>query len=381
MKAASTTQQGVKPGNPFHPQFGKRPDKFVGRDHIIRGYIDSLTDKNDPHRTTVVTGIRGSGKTALLSGIKEAIDHNRFVAIDVTAGSELNQSILDQLQIATQSPQRTLTGVNVGALGFTVGLETSLKESTHGFRYYLTLFVEELKRRGQGVVFLIDEIHYDRGAQEIREFATTYQHLVRDGHDVALLMAGLPRSISRVLNDKVLTFLHRAHKLMLANINIMQVEHLYQTTFAKVSSEDSAEALGLAADATFGFPYLIQLMGYYLWKDSARAIKAVDVEKSLVNSKVELFQNVYELMLQEISERDREFLLAMLEDRSDTRFAELAKRMGVSIGYASKYRQRLLESGFLTPTVRGSVRLAPPYMKEFLSRYAEEFLIGSQPSI
>ncbi|MDR1013843.1 MAG: ATP-binding protein [Coriobacteriales bacterium] len=72
------------PANPFHPQFGKRPDCFTGRDSLIRGFLDSLEGPNDPHRTTIVSGIRGSGKTALLSGVRKALPKERFAAADAS---------------------------------------------------------------------------------------------------------------------------------------------------------------------------------------------------------------------------------------------------------------------------------------------------------
>lgn len=366
----------TKPANPFHPQFGKRPDKFIGRDHIIRDFVASLSDRNDPWRTTVVTGIRGSGKTSLLSGVKETIDaSNRttasddigagsYVVVDVTADNELNQSILDQLQAVAKTPRRALSGISVGALGFSLGLDAPLKDSPHGFRYHLTRAVDEFAKRGLGIVFLIDEVHNDTG--DTRTFATSYQHLVREDADVALLMAGLPRSVSGVLNDKVLTFLHRAHKVNLTNVNSELVRHLYARTFREDGFSVEDATLEMAAGATFGFPYLIQLIGYYLWKDSDGVLASADVETALLNSKIELFQNVYELMLRESSPKDQEFLFAMIDDEGQTSFSDLMTRLGVSSGYASKYRQRLIESGFVAPAARGTISFTPPYIREFL---------------
>jgi hypothetical protein len=351
-------------GNPFHPQFGKRPDKFVGRDQIIQEFVDSLQNTNDPHRTTIVTGIRGSGKTALLSGVKESIDSKQSVVVDVTAGSQLLPSILDQLQLLNKQPKRKLTGVSVGALGFSLGIDTDVASGNHGFRYYLTLLVEHFNKCGLSVVFLIDEVH--KADQEMRELVTSYQHLIRDNADVALLMAGLPSSIYAVLNDKVLTFLHRAHKQVLPNINVLIVENLYKNTFADANIKAQDQIWRQAAQATAGFPYLIQLMGYWLWKEAGSKLTDSDVTNALVNSKAALFDNVYELILRELSQKDHEFLLAMSEDLHDTQFGDLLVRLNVTSGYASQYRKRLIDSCLIKPTAFGSVEYAQPYLKEFL---------------
>jgi DNA-binding MarR family transcriptional regulator len=57
----------------------------------------------------------------------------------------------------------------------------------------------------------------------------------------------------------------------------------------------------------------------------------------------------------------------MQADPNDTQFGELAKRMNITPGYASKYRQRLIQNGLIIPTVHGRITYAPPYFREFLS--------------
>jgi len=355
----------VRQDNPFHPQFGRRPDLFIGRDDIIRDFIAGLDNLNDPYRTTVVTGIRGSGKTALLAGIKERIDPKRYAVVDVTVGNELNQSIIDQLQLAVNAPQRRVTGASVGALGFGIGMETSLKECQHGFRYYLSLLVEELAKHKKGVVFLVDEVH--NAVPDTREFVTSYQHLVRDKADVALLMAGLPQAVNSVLNDRILTFMHRANKIVLDCISLMLVRHLYKKTFTEVGFTYTEGSLELAADATFGFPYLIQLIGYYIWNSGCAKIDEQVVEEAVLNSKADLYKNVYQLMLRESSARDQDYLFAMLEDENATSIRVLSVRVGASAGTSSRYRERLIEGGFVVASARGYLKLAPPYFKEFLA--------------
>ena len=89
---------------------------------------------------------------------------------------------------------------------------------------------------------------------------------------------------------------------------------------------------------------------------------------ALVNSKAALFDNVYVLMLREMSEKDTEFLFAMQKDERNTKFGDILKRLDISSSYASKYRQRLLESGLVVESGHGHLAYAPPYLKEFLGR-------------
>jgi hypothetical protein len=355
--------------NPFHPQFGKRPEYFIGRDYIVRDFLYSLDNVNDPHRVTIVSGIRGSGKTALLTDVRDTLDTRHFAVVDVTAGPHFLQSILDQLQMDSPELKRSLTGLNVGALGFNIGVATSVEEPEHGFRYYLTSLANGLKNDNRGIVFLVDEIH--KANDEMREFIITYQHLMRENYNVALLMAGLPQAVNNVLNDKILTFLHRSNRVFLSDVDTMLVEDLFGRVFEEAGVKITEEMVVMAARATRGFPYLIQLLGYYLWKDKGETISKSDIEHALVNSKADLFRNVHMLIVRELSDKDQDFLFAMIKSKDSVSMTEIIKRLKVSSGYAAKYRLRLIENGIIKSVGRGKIRFDVPYMREYLVRYQE----------
>jgi hypothetical protein len=257
-----------------------------------------------------------------------------------------------------------IKGISGGALGFSLGVSMENEANTRGFRYIITSILDDLKKKNISTVILIDEVHND--TPEMREFAITYQHLIREGYDISLMMAGLPSSVSDVLNDKVLTFLRRAHQVHLSNVSVEAVEVAFDKAFGKGGFAFTKGALTEAADSTQGYPYLIQLIGYYLWKDAKKRINSVDVERALKLSKIDLFRNIHELIYSELSGKDREFVMAMAEDEEYSEFGIVAKRMGVTSGYASKYRERLLKTGIIHSSGYGQLAFSPPYMREYL---------------
>lgn len=89
------------------------------------------------------------------------------------------------------------------------------------------------------------------------------QYIGRDGV-IEQFMAGLPHAVSSVLNDKVLTFLNRATKVELGLISTNLIRAYYEQAFKSVDIEISDDILDRAALASRGFPYLMQLIGYYL---------------------------------------------------------------------------------------------------------------------
>jgi nucleoside-triphosphatase THEP1 len=354
--------------NPFNPQFGRRPKEFVGRDMIINDFTGSINDLYSPNRTTILTGIRGSGKTAILSDIHIELEKQGCMVVDVTARDGMLITIIDQLvrkgrkKFGNQGFD--IKSLNVGALGFSFGFTKGEAPETHGFRYTIENILDRLKKKNIKTIFLIDEVHNDTA--EMAEFATTYQHLLREEYDILLLMAGLPSSVQDVLNDKVLTFLRRSHQVFLENVDTRAVEIAYANAFEKSGRSFTEKSLKAAADSTSGYPYLIQLVGYYLWKTEGNPVKMSAVDHAATLSMIDLFRNIHDLMFREISQKDREFLFVMAEDEKVSEFGDIVSRLGVTKGYASKYRLRLIKSGFVHATEHGKIAYTPPFMKQYL---------------
>ena len=358
--------------NPFNPQFGKRPQQFIGRDLMVNDFLQSLTDANNPNRTTILTGIRGSGKTAILSDVHESLDTDRCVIVDITAHDGMLLEILDE--IIRKSKDKSwlgkaygeIQGFSAGALGFSLGLTKKNVKEEHSFRYLLSELLDALKSQDIITVFLIDEVH--NGTPDLREFAITYQHLVREGYDVALLMAGLPSSINDVLNDEVLTFLRRAHRVELESIDTAAVEVAFEQAFGSADRRFIGNALQESAQATEGYPYLIQLLGYLIFNSGKKTIDSTLAKQSLELAKIDLFKNVHDLLFLALSPKDRDFLFAMAEDEKQSDFATIRERLGVSPGYASKYRERLLVAGMIKAVGHGKLSFTPPYLREYLQK-------------
>jgi predicted transcriptional regulator len=56
--------------------------------------------------------------------------------------------------------------------------------------------------------------------------------------------------------------------------------------------------------------------------------------------------------------------MAMCEDENTSTFADILIRLDVTKGYASKYRQRLLDAGLIQREGRGAFSL--PFMRQFI---------------
>lgn len=67
------------------------------------------------------------------------------------------------------------------------------------------------------------------------------------------------------------TFLRRADRIERHAASIAEVERSFAGTFAAAGVALDGELARIAAEGTSGYPFLIQLIGYYLWQGPKRS--------------------------------------------------------------------------------------------------------------
>jgi hypothetical protein len=311
------------------------------------------------------------GKTALLLELEARAEKMDYITANVTASGAMLNEILQIIQVkggvVVKGKVKKVKSVSLGAFGFSAGLEFSetVKEN-YGFRVKLTMLADELNRYGKGILVLVDEV--ESNTPEMRELAITFQHLVGEGKNVAIAMAGLPGAISSVLHDDVLTFLNRAKKIILGPLSLMDIEIYYADIFEREGKSIGRATLDKAVKSTLGYPYLLQLVGYYIMLNTGnqKVISDGIMDVSVKQAKRDLIESVHKTILKPLSDKDREFLYAMSQDREVSAIADIRDRMGVSAAYVQQYRARLLASKVIEQTSRGKVAFAVPYLREYL---------------
>lgn len=358
--------------NFFSPTFGFRPQYIVSREKEIAEFTDSLASApGHPNRATFFIGQRGTGKTVLLLELAERAEKIGFVPIRVVAGESMLNEIIEGIQLAGErhldKKRIPLKSVSAGAFGFSVGLTfTEETERSFGFRAKLSLLCEALAKQKKGLLFLIDELY--AGTPQMREFATTYQHLVGDSANIAVAMAGLPNAVSSVLNDKILTFLNRAHKVELQPLSTTDICACYSKAFRELKIAFDAKSLDSAAEATDGYPYLFQLIGYNMLKflGSENTLTETIVELAVTNSKKALINDVFLPCLNPLSVEDKRFLKAMAADSDESRVSDIRDRLKADKSHVQTYRRRLIDAGVIHSASYGCLAFTIPYLGQYL---------------
>ncbi len=358
--------------NPFTPSFGQVPLQMAGRTQIIQNMHTAFNNGvGDPNLCSLFTGVRGTGKTALLQLLARQAEESGWVSVSVTCVAEMLEDIYEQTIRKTKHliESKSTTHLKSFSVGQFLGIELEHQNTPQlNWRSRMTDVLEQLAELDTGLLITVDEV--DPSLDEIVRLATVYQHFVSEDRNVSLLMAGLPHRISTLLNGKSISFLRRANQVKLGRISDADVKVAFLQTVKISGKEIEDNAIDKAAIAIDGFPFMMQLIGYYAWELSDnKTISVANVEKGINIAKDDMKNRILEATLAELSDRDIDFLKAMLQDTKTSRTAEIATRIGMTTGNVSTYKKRLLEQGVIEEVRRGEVKFALPYLREYLPEY------------
>ena len=96
------------------------------------------------------------------------------------------------------------------------------------------------------MAFLLRFDEIDPSLPDMIELAIVYQHFVREGRRVALIMAGLPHNVSALISDKTVSFLRRAQSFKLGRIADIDVNTALVRTISEYGREAAPAGLSSA---------------------------------------------------------------------------------------------------------------------------------------
>lgn len=337
--------------NPFSMVFGKEPEQLISRTAQFNTVIHDFTEDNPPYQTYLLTGVRGSGKTVMMTDLA-----NRFRQYDDWVVVELNpdRDLLNGLAANLASNQKFAqifqnAKLNLSFLGF--GMEISGITPITDIEVALREMIANLQKHGKKILIAIDEVTNN---QNVRTFASAFQIMVRQNLPVFLLMTGLYENINAIQDEKNLTFLYRSPKLEMKALNIGMVAEKYRDTL-ELSYEQSVEM----AKCTKGYPFAFQVLGYLTWE------KQGDYKDVLPEYRQYLEEYVYEKIWSELSAKDKEIAYAVAKCPSG-RVKEIREYLHIETNVFNPYRKRMIRKGILDGSEYGVVRFTLPFFERFV---------------
>lgn len=379
--------------NPYTPDAGARPPALVGRDRELEHLQSIITQVSagGTERHLLITGLRGVGKTVVLNEFENvcaeagwpaeskevARDSSVAVLVGRVASRALRQlSVRAKVTDRVRRAMRVLTSFEVtlpGEVRFKLGVDALAGHADSGdladdLRDVIVSVGEAAADAGVGFALVLDELH-NLPAADYEALIIALHRAKQKMLPISFVAAGLP--LIPALTGEAKTYAERmfvraplgalpddAARVALADPARMQ----------KVRWRD--DALELAVSYTGGYPYFLQEVGLWAWRqrDGDRITRA-DVETALPLAEDELDESFFEVRLGRLNATERAYIRAMAElGDGPVSSAEVAHRLGRQPTGVTKTRDALIREAIVYAPARGELAFTVPHCARFVRR-------------
>jgi hypothetical protein len=348
----------MKSNNPFSLTFGKKPSQYISRYDNMIEIINAFTAENPICQTYLISGIRGSGKTVLMTTVaKELLETGEWYVVDLNSTQNLLEDLSYRLaDVCGKKDELSEAGVNVSLAGFGIGISGKRDEKDAVGR--IEALLEYASKKNKKVLITIDEVINNKS---MAVFASQFQIFLRKDYPVYLIMTGLYENIYAIQNNPSLTFLLRSPKIIINPLSMLQISEHYKNIF----EIDNVEANKLAV-YTKGYALAFQALGFLYWEYRDEK----DLNDIISELKHLLDDFAYRKIWESLSVNDKS-IVQVIAENGRIEVKDVRENLKMSSSSFSKYRDRLINRGVIKSVERGKIELTLPFFGELIKSYAE----------
>lgn len=385
--------------NPYTPGAGMVPRYLAGREDILEDAKDTLAYIANGYatRSVVYYGLRGVGKTVLLTEIENIAAENKIYYEHIEAmenGSFMSSislyvnKVLRKMSIVEKAKQYIDTAFSVAAAfqvfynkegEASVGVNPEMVKGvgvadTGNLQNDLTELLVHLGRVGQkigmGAALFIDEVQYLKD-DEFEALMAAIHRCNQLGLPLVVFAAGLPK-IAKIAGD-IKSYAERLFRFV--PIDKLEAED------AKLALTEPAERFNVKYDdeamqeilkQTECYPYFLQEYGQQVWKhidENSRRISHEGTLKAYPNFINALDEGFFKVRHDRASEKELEFMKAMVKcGELPCQTNQVASIMKSSYNQIAPIRAQLIHKGFIYATSRGEISFTVPQFDKYLKR-------------
>lgn len=379
--------------NPFAPGAGTRPPELAGRDEIIEraGIALARVRLGRPARSQMLLGLRGVGKTVLLSEIARIAEAEGYRAIELEAPENRRlaemlvpplRSVLNRLSTVAKAravATAALRGLHSFASVFkvTVGdvelgvtepgvadsgnLESDLPE-------LLLLVAQTAQAADTSVAILIDEVQY-LVSEDLAALIVSVHRIGQRGLPLIVFGAGLPQLAGLAGDAK--SYAERLFDY--PDVGALEPDAARRAIREPIRAEEAdiePAALDAIVAHTEGYPYFVQEWGSHAWDTApASPIAEADVERATEQALRALDRGFFRVRFDRLTPKEKEYMRAMAElGPGPHRSGDVARRLGVSVTEAAPLRAAVIKKGMVYSPRHGETAFTVPMFDTFLKR-------------
>lgn len=337
--------------NPFTLMFGREPNLAIHREDLYSQITTDFQSELPSNQLYMIIGARGAGKTVLLSEIYDYFDkENDWICVDVNPHRNILEDLASTLYEKGKTRHLFLkSSFDISFHGISFSIEG--KEPVSSISSVVEKMLAYLAKHNKKVLITLDEVTSN---QNVQEFSHDFQSYIRKRYPVFMLMTGLYENILPLQNNKALTFLYRAPKILLKPLDKVAIKDSYKKAL-NVSDEIAMQLANLSKGYGFGY----QLIGHLFFEHN----KIDDELLRQYDEKLRI--NCYDKIFSSVSENQSRILYSLIgEEKKKT--ADIMLETGFNNKNYSVYRERLIQKGIVIAPSNGYLSLALPRFGEFL---------------
>ncbi|EKD50725.1 MAG: hypothetical protein ACD_62C00444G0002 [uncultured bacterium] len=386
--------------NPYAPGAGTVPPELAGRDDIIEKASIALDRCRNglSARGLCFVGLRGVGKTVLLTRISQEAEAAGFVIVSIETPEKRSLPALlvpamrsallklDRIAAAGHLGKRVLRvlGGFIGAMklkyediefGVDLGKETGVADSgdlEHDLSDLLVEIGKAAKEKQTALVLFIDEIQYIKENQ----FAALIMAMHKCAQyqlPVILMGAGLPQLVGQAGRAK--SYAERLFEYpQIGPLNSTAARAALETPAAKLDVVFDKEALDEILAQTQCYPYFLQEWGKHSWQcalESPISVNAVNNATSLAIT--ELDASFFRVRFDRLTPGEKKYLRAMAElGTGPHRSGDIATLLKKDVQTVAPTRAALIGKGMIYSPSHGDTSFTVPLFDGYLKRVMPE---------
>ena len=375
--------------NPYTPGAGVMPGYLAGRDDIIQDGKDSIYSLMNgyPRQPIIYYGLRGVGKTVLLTALKEYAIKEGVLAfhfeiqekvslindIILSANQTLTkiskvEKIKNIFEVAKNSLQSFTLTYTTGENSISVEMNKKLSEMMlQSNLVELLLNLGRLAKESKNtIIYFIDEIQYAK-QNELEALITAQHRINQERLPITIIAAGLPKILVNMTESK--TYAERMFAFVeISSLEYKDAKNAIVNPGKPFDITYTEEALKEIYQITEGYPYFIQQFCYLISK------KYKDIDLNIVNEMKSIFfkeldKSFFKVRFDKCTPREKEFMFAMANcGELPCTVASVAHILNKDLKSISPIRARLINKGLIYATRYGEIDFTVPKFDEFLKR-------------
>ena len=386
--------------NPYAPGAGTIPPQLAGRDEIINKADIALDRcKNGlSFRGLLLVGLRGVGKTVLLSKITQEAESKNFtvVSLETPEGRSLPALLIPALRSAllridrmraggdlAKKALRTLGGF-LGAMkiryedvefSLDLGEETGTADSgdlEQDLTDLLLAVGAAAKEKKTALVLAIDEIQY-LPEEQFAALIMALHKCTQRQMPVILIGAGLPQLVAQAGEAK--SYAERLFEYPeIGPLDSQAARKAIVNPAQALEIEYEEKAVLHILDQTKGYPYFLQEWGKHCWQAAdSSPIKLSDAKFATQTAVTELDSNFFRVRFDRLTPSEKKYLRAMAELGPGThRSGDISNLLKKDVQAVAPVRATLVKKGMIYSPSHGDNAFTVPLFDEFMKRVIPE---------